>query len=196
MIITVDILKQIAPGSKKSKYKLLPDLSNWMNEWCPQFDIDTPNELRHFIAQCAHESDSFNVLKEYASGKAYENRIDIGNTAPGYGVKYKGRGLIMNTGYSNYLELGRVYGQTYKFAMNPELLERPEWAAWAACVFWSKRGLNSIANMGDEQTIPYKIKGKITQVHPIEYITRVVNGGMNGYVERVKFYERAKKAIS
>lgn len=78
MIITTDILKAIAPGSKKTNYKLLPDLAHWMNVWLPKYDIDTNAELCHFLSQTAHESDSFNTLEEYASGKAYEGRKDLG----------------------------------------------------------------------------------------------------------------------
>ncbi|OQW82001.1 MAG: peptidoglycan-binding protein, partial [Proteobacteria bacterium ST_bin15] len=42
--------------------------------------INTPLRLAHFLAQIAHESDGFRTVTEYASGKAYEGRRDLGNT--------------------------------------------------------------------------------------------------------------------
>lgn len=50
---------------------------------------------------------NFKPIMEYASGQAYENRADLGNTSPGDGVRYKGRGYIQLTGKSNYA----IYGQ-------------------------------------------------------------------------------------
>lgn len=94
MEITRDILKQIAPGSKKTNYKYLSGLSLWMNHWFPKFEIDTRGELCHILAQLAHESDSFNALEEYASGQAYEGRLDLGNSTKGDGIKFKGRGPL------------------------------------------------------------------------------------------------------
>ena len=68
IIITEDILKQIAPGSKKTGYKLLQGLADEMNAQFPAAGIDTVQEVRHFLAQAAEETDSLNSLEEYASG--------------------------------------------------------------------------------------------------------------------------------
>src|ERR1044072_6511329 len=100
MTITVDILKAIAPGSKRTNYRHVPGLALWMNHWFPKFEIDTKGELCHFLAQAAHEADSFNALKEYATGEAYDTRVDLGNTPQkdGDGQRLKGRGIFMTTG--------------------------------------------------------------------------------------------------
>jgi putative chitinase len=193
MIITVDILKQIAPGGKKTKFKLFPQLVEHMNGWFPDFGIDTPSELRHIIAQLAHESDSFNTLEEYASGRAYEGRIDLGNAVKGDGVRYKGRGPIQTSGRSNYKRLGEKKGMPNLYISNPELLATPNHGVWAACVFWDDRDLNTIANLPDTHKIWVKKKNK--NMSPIEYITYRVNGGQNGIVSRKEFYERAKLII-
>ena len=69
-----------------------------------QGGIDTPLRLCHFMAQLAHESAHFGVTREFASGAAYEGRRDLGNTEPGDGQRYRGRGLIQTTGRANYRE--------------------------------------------------------------------------------------------
>lgn len=197
MIITADILKEIAPGSKKTNYKLLPDLAHWMNVWLPKYEIDTKAEICHFIAQTAHESDSYNTLEEYASGKAYEGRKDLGNIHPGDGVKYKGKGLIETTGRLNYRALTISYNKLNSshldFEEHPELLKDENLAVWSACEYWISRSLNDVANMPDITTI--YVKKMNWHLTPIEYITWRVNGGQNGIEQRIKFYERAKQII-
>lgn len=200
MTITGDILKAIAPGSKKTNYKHLHGLALWMNHWFPKFDIDTKAELCHFLAQLAHESDSFNAMEEYASGKAYEGRKDLGNIKPGDGIKFKGHGPLQITGRRNHHLMGVKAGAPMKFIDNPKLLTTPEWGVWAACVFWTDRGLLDISNLPDETGLSYKVRrddgsSLILLVSPIEYISRRVNGGTNGLQERIKFYERAKAII-
>lgn len=206
MTITVDILKAIAPGSKKTNYKHLPGLALWMNHWFPIFEIDTKGELCHFLCQGAHETDSFNALEEYASGVAYDTRTDLGNTpeVDGDGQRLKGRGIFMTTGAINYkkatLDWNEYFpGNKKDFFANPYLLEIPEYAVWSACQYWGQRNFNTIANMSDQKRVPYKTKqnGKmiVLNVSPVEYISRKINGGTRGLEERKMFYERAKKAI-
>lgn len=194
MTITTDILKAIAPGSKKSNYKHLPGLALWMNHWFPIFEIDTKGEICHILAQLAHESDSFNAMEEYASGKAYEGRKDLGNTQPGDGVKFKGRGPLQVTGKVNYSLMGIKAKAPLKFINDPKLLATPEWGVWSACVFWTEKGLLDISNMDDGERI--WVKKLNESLAPIEYITYRVNGGFNGYQERLKLYTKAKSSIS
>jgi putative chitinase len=205
MIITVDTLKAIAPGSKKTNYKHLEGLVVWMNYYFPKFEIDQKAEYCHFLAQAAHESDSFNALEEYASGDAYDTRVDLGNTPQkdGDGRKYKGRGIFQITGLLNYKQATIDWkkwtridgGSQFSFKDQPELLCRPQFAVWSACQFWDNKGFNSVANMSDSALVPYKRKGVIINISPIEYISRVINGGVRGLDERKRFYERAKTII-
>lgn len=200
MTITADILKQIAPASKKTKYALLPDLAYWMNEWFPAFKIDTKGELRHFIAQAAEETDSFNSLEEYASGDAYDTRTDLGNTAErdGDGRKYKGRGIFMVTGTVNYKKATLDWNEDFpekplSFFSDPELLKAPQYAVWTACHYWSLRSLDTFANMPDTQRIWVNRLNRY--LFPLEYITWRINGGWNGFNERKIFYQNAKSII-
>lgn len=200
MTITVDILKAIAPGSKKTNYKHLSGLALWMNYWFPLFDIDQKGEYCHFLAQAAHETDSFNSLVEYATGDAYDTRTDLGNTPQkdGDGRRLKGRGVYMVTGTLNYkkatLEWNESFpGDKLDFFKKPHLLEDPKYAVWSACQYWDQRDLNSIAALPDTANV--WVKRLKRNLSPVEYITYRINGGQNHIEERKEFYERAKAVI-
>ena len=186
--------EQLAEIAGKTTAKM-PDLTDWMNKTCPQYEIDTPQEYAHFLAQACHETDHFKTLREYASGKEYEGRIDLGNTKPGDGVKYKGRGIFQTTGRSNYLQLGIKKGARDLFINNPELLEQPEYAVWSACEYWKIRNLNDAANHKDTDLLKKKYKGNVIDVSPIEFISLTINGGYNGMDERKKYYAIAESVL-
>lgn len=175
---------------------LIPGLAEWMNKICPTYEIDTPREYAHFLAQACHETDHFKTLREYASGKAYEGRVDLGNKQPGDGVKYKGRGVFQTTGRSNYLQLGIIKGRRDLFINNPELLEQPEYAVWSACEYWKTRGLNDAANHADTDILKKKYKKTVIDVSPVEFISITINGGYNGMDDRKKYYSIAKTVLT
>ncbi len=190
-LITIDHLAAIAGKSTT----LMPDIADWINRLCPTYEIDSPNEYAHFLAQACHESDHFKTLKEYASGKAYEGRADLGNTKPGDGVRFKGRGIFQTTGRANYQQLGIKKGQIDLFIASPQLLEQPEYAVWSACEYWKTRNLNDAANHADTELLKKKFRGKVVEVSPIEFISLTVNGGYNGMDERKKYYAIAKSVF-
>jgi len=175
---------------------LMPSLAEWMNKICPLYEIDTPQEYTHFLAQACHETDHFKTLREYASGKTYEDRADLGNKQPGDGVKYRGRGIFQTTGRSNYLQLGIIKGHRDLFINKPELLEQPEYAVWSACEYWKTRGLNDVANHADTDILKKKYKKKIIEVSPVEFISITINGGYNGMDDRKKYYSIAKTVLT
>lgn len=175
--------------------RLMPGLAEWLNATCPLYEIDTPQEYCHFLAQACHETDHFKTLREYASGRAYEGRVDLGNTKPGDGVRFKGRGIFQTTGRANYLQLGIKKGRRDLFINNPELLEQPEHAVWSACEFWRTRGLNDVANHADSDVLKKKYRRQIIDVSPVEYIGITINGGYNGMDERKKYYAIAQQVL-
>lgn len=141
------------------------------------FEINTPARQAAFIAQLAHESGQFRYVRELASGSAYEGRADLGNTQAGDGVKFKGRGLIQITGRANYTKLGEYLGED--LLSNPELLERPDLAVKSAGWFWHVyKNLNPLADEGN-----------------FRLITKKINGGYNGYDDRIAFWERARREL-
>ncbi len=190
--ITAEQLARIAGRATP----LMPHLAEWMNRLCPEYEIDSPQEFSHFLAQACHETDHFRTLREYASGKAYEGRADLGNRQPGDGVRFKGRGIFQTTGRANYLQLGVRKGQRDLFVNNPQLLEQAEYAVWSACEYWRTRGLNDIANQPDGAVLKKKVRGNLIDSSPVEYISITINGGVNGLAERKKFYAIASRVLA
>ena len=150
-----------------------------LEDACIRFGIDTTLRKVHFLAQCAHESDNFRTAVEYASGRAYEGRADLGNTQPGDGVRFKGRGLIQLTGRANYAEYSRdIYGDD-RCVRDPAMVARLPDAALAAGWFWQKRGLNALADTDS-----------------VERVTRRINGGTNGLNDRRAKTLRARELFN
>ena len=143
-----------------------------------RYQITTPARAALFIAQCAHESDGFRTSTEYASGAAYEGRRDLGNTRPGDGPRFRGRGRIMITGRVNYTRVSRALGQNFVAA--PERLASPPWSELASAWWWSSHGLNDLCDRyrGDER---------------VRACTRRINGGYNGLEERRRYARRAMR---
>jgi putative chitinase len=191
-IVTPDHLSAIAGKSTP----LMPPLAEWINKICPTYEIDSPQEFAHFLAQACHETDHFKTLREYASGRAYEGRADLGNTRPSDGVRFRGRGIFQTTGRANYLQLGLKRGRRDMFINTPELLEQPEFAVWSACEYWRTRGLNDTANHPDSDLLKKKYKGELIDISPVEFISITINGGYNGMDERKKYYAAAKRVLT
>src|SRR3954468_19542114 len=98
MTLTDEMLRQIMPNCPKAKRApCLPHLVSAMVE----FNITNYLRASAFLATIAVESMEFRYFEEIASGAAYEGRADLGNTQPGDGKKYKGRGVIQVTGRAN-----------------------------------------------------------------------------------------------
>lgn len=174
--VTVDQLKSITGKNTN----LLPDIAKWLTKTCPTYGIDDKERYAHFLAQACFETNGFTIFKELGNGAAYEGRESLGNINPGDGEKYKGRGIFMVTGKNNYLQLGILWGERDLFINNPELLEQPEYAVWAACEFWNIKGLNEIADNAEES---------------LPAITKKINGGLNGLENRKKYYDKAIEVL-
>jgi putative chitinase len=138
--------------------------------------INTPLRQAHFLAQLGHESGSLRYTAELATGEAYEGRMDLGNTQPGDGPRFKGRGLIQITGRANYTNYGKDRGHDYITGLNSNLLATDSGIA-ADCSgwFWATRHLNELAD-GDD----------------LLAITKRINGGTNGLGDRARRLKLAK----
>lgn len=164
----------------------------YIADTCQKFNINTPVRQLCFLAQVGHESGQLIYTEELASGKAYENRKDLGNVYPGDGVKYKGRGLIQITGRFNYKEISDVLGED--FIAHPEKLggkstkdctpEQLKNAVLSAGWFWNKKKLNAIADEIDIH-LPIDAGNNLIQY---KLITKKINGKYNGLADRLVKY--------
>lgn len=154
---------------------------------CQRFNITTPQRLAAFLAQLAHESGALRYVREIASGSAYEGRRDLGNTQPGDGPRYRGRGLIQITGRANYrATAGRLKPcDAPDFEDFPEALEEPKWAAYSAADWWAAHGLNDLADRGEFIAIGREINRG----------SRYSDKPANGEADRLVRWERAKAAV-
>jgi putative chitinase len=101
----------------------------------------------------------------------------LGNTQPGDGWRFRGRGAKQTTGRANY---SRVKALTkIDVIADPSKLSMPDTGMRAACIFWTDRSCNSFADADD-----------------IEGLTRAINGGLNGIEERRAALARAKAVLT
>lgn len=176
MNLTASILQAGTGCTAAAAAKWLPAIQ----AACDRYQINTRLRVAAFLAQVGHESGRLVYVREIwgptAQQLSYEGRKDLGNTQPGDGFLFRGRGLIQITGRSNYAAMGQALG--LPLLAHPELLEQPANAALSAGRFWSDHGLNTLADIGDFLTI-----------------TRRINGGTNGLTDRQALYAAALKAI-
>lgn len=169
-----------------------------------KYAINSPLRLAHFLAQCAHESWNFSTTTEnlnYSAealvktwpkrftpelaGKcsrqpekianiAYASRMGNGPPESGDGYKYRGRGFIQLTGKVNYESFDKLVPED--ILDNPDLVAT-KYPLLSAGWYWNSRNLNAVADKGATDDVVTKI-------------TKAINGGLNGYDERLKFFKK------
>ncbi|NBD09631.1 glycoside hydrolase family 19 protein [Corallococcus silvisoli] len=139
-------------------------------------EVTTVARVAAFLAQLAHESGELRYWEELATGDAYEGRKDLGNTQPGDGRRYKGRGPIQLTGRANYRAAGAALGLPLED--KPELAALPAHGFRVAGWYWQSRHLNALADVAD-----------------FVGVTRAINGGTNGLDNRVMYFDRAQRVL-
>jgi len=172
-MLTSDQLKKIMSDCPSAKLELF---APYLNSAMTEGDISTVVRGAAFLAQLAHESNQLQWWEEIADGSRYEGRADLGNTVPGYGRKYKGHGPIQITGYKNHKACGEALG--LDLVTNPRLLCLPENGFRGSVWFWTSHGLNAVADQ-----------------MAFRQVTFIVNGGYNGYENRLAFYRRSLEVL-
>ena len=179
-ILNANIMRDIAPrfsgeyGVRQAE--IIDAVGLVLEATLTEYEMNTDIRRAHFLAQTCHESAGFRTTEEFADGSAYEGRKNLGNTEPGDGPRYKGRGLIQLTGRANYVEYGEALG--LDLVGQPETAAEPVISLRIACEFWKRRDLNQFADQDD-----------------IETITRRINGGLNGLDDRKANLAKAKAAL-
>ena len=173
-----------------------------------KFKIDTPLEMAHFLAQCAHESGNFEIVSENLNYSAerlktifpkyfrtvlaesyernpqkianfvYGNRMGNGSESSGDGFRFRGRGYIQLTGRSNYAEFDKFVNED--ILSNPDLVST-KYPLLSAAWFFSKNCLNRCKDASDAT---------------VTSVTRCVNGATIGLSERLKEFKTFFKLLS
>lgn len=169
-----------------------------------KFELNTPLRLAHFLAQAGHESGGFKAVNENLNYGAkgllgifkkyfptpekaalyerkpekianlvYGNRMGNGAEASGEGYRYRGRGYIQLTGKDNYKAFDATV--TENILENPDLVAT-KYPLMSAGWFFHKNGLHKIADKGATDAV-------VTEV------TKRVNGGTIGLVDRLKHFK-------
>ncbi len=176
-MVTIQLLSVVFPLAKLERIEefFIP-LDTTMSE----FQINTPLRVAAFLAQIGHESGQLKYVKELWGPTEQQLKYEppsalattLGNLFTGDGFAYRGRGLIQVTGRMNYRACGRAL--LIDLEGDPELLEIPMNACRSAGWYWQSHGINVPADMGD-----------------FKRVTKLVNGGYNGIIDREILYRRA-----
>lgn len=158
-MITRDLISRLGyPGMSAETAQIWAvSLSDAFN----RYGITTPLQQAHVLAQIMHESGGLRYTREIwgptPAQVRYEGRADLGNTQPGDGARYMGRGPIQLTGRGNYRAAGKELDLPLE--AQPELVERPGIGALVAARYMARktlagRTLLQIANDGpDDATV-------------------------------------------
>ncbi|MEW6314617.1 MAG: glycoside hydrolase family 19 protein [Pseudomonadota bacterium] len=180
-MISADDIILIMPNCPRERAERYVDA---INDAMHEFAINTPQRQAAFLAQVAHETNELMWMRERwgptPAQQRYEGRIDLGNTQPGDGKRYMGRGMIQITGRANYSICSEaLFGDARFLLDHPEKLEEAVPAARSAGWFWQQHGCNELADAGE-----------------FGHITRRINGGVNGYPQRLSFYKSAQEVLT
>lgn len=154
-----------------------------LNHWFKVYSINTPLRVVHFLSQACCETFQFSDMSEHPArgGKEYDYGTHIGkrlgNTHPGDGPLFIGRGLLHLTGRYNYHETGRRLDVDLE--TNPTVVASDlNLSVRTACEFWKVNHLNADADRDN-----------------FDRIMQRINGGSNGRRERYEALLRAKKYL-
>lgn len=178
MNLTAELLARICRHAHSGLDAIAADLTVALRD----ADAQSPERTAMFLAQLLHESDEFRYVAEVWGPTPAQTHYEpphplaakLGNTQPGDGFRFRGRGYIQLTGRANYRACGAALG--LELEAHPEIAEHipGRVSAW----FWLTHGLNRAADIKD-----------------CELATKLVNGGLNGLALRQDYYERACAAL-
>lgn len=180
--LTAEVLWNIAGRPARMPLDRYRELLPIFRQMLHDMQANTIDRRAMVIAQLFHESGALFYKREIADGSAYEGRTDLGNTHPGDGKRFRGRGWIQLTGrahaegFSGWMFRRGLSPSPTWFVDHPEEMETDENAAQVAVYYWtvSRPNLNALADARN-----------------LEGATRAINGGLNGLADRKMYYDRA-----
>jgi predicted chitinase len=160
----------------KKRDEVVPLLQAAMTE----FGVKKPARAAAFLAQLAHESGQLRFMEEIWGPTEAQRRYEppgalsemLGNTEPGDGKRFKGRGPIQITGRANYRRYGGLLG--IDLVSDPDRATLFDLGFRIAGLFWERNGLNELADRADADAF--------------RLITKRINGGLTGQKDREHFY--------
>jgi putative chitinase len=201
MELTLDQLKQLLPKN--------PYVSHWhhaLEQLLPDYEINTPERIAAFIAQCAHESGGFTALKENLNYRAASLRKLFPKYFPDDAIANQYASLpnkqeaIANRIYANRMGNGdEASGDGYRFCGRGliQLTGRDNYTFFAGSLDISvEEATEYLATFeGAAQSACWFWEtNKLNQwadKGDIVTLTKRINGGTIGLEDRIKHYEHA-----
>lgn len=195
--ISVGKIQNVEPQIDINKLtSILPGPAQLLTRYAISAGINN-EELVQLVAQTSHETGNFNRMEEVGNRayfRKYEPRFvrdkntgrmvdtnptsrTLGNTQPGDGERYKGRGFIQLTGRWNYRAAGRALGLPLE--EQPDLVNRPDIAAKVTIWYWQQR-----------------VQPKINDFNDVQSVTQTINPAMNGLQDRQSKFDHYLKATT
>jgi len=173
LTVTVSRLVRLAPAGKA---EIMTNLALHFDRLAAEAELTTPLRLCHFLAQAACETDRFSSLQEAGAASRFardDGRADLGNSEPGDGARYRGRGVFRLRGRASYRRIGRMLNMDLEG--RPELALDPRVSVQIAFAYWRDRKINAAADRDDTARV-----------------TQLITGGAEGLAERRQVLTTAK----
>lgn len=205
----IDVVRRLAPRARPAYVSAFETGDKVLSD----YGVTTPLRLAHFLAQVMHETDGLTIERESGAysaprlleifgegrhsaaitpaeaqklakdGPAIFERVyglgnprkakELGNTQAGDGWKYRGNGIMQTTGRGNHRRMSEKVGLGDLFERDPSQVTAAAYALLPALAEWKESGCNALADQND-----------------IRSITRRINGGLNGFDDRVSWFNR------
>ena len=200
-MLTLSQLKQLLPKN--------PYVEHWhhaLSQLLPDYDINTPNRIAAFVAQCAHESGGFMVLKENLNYKAatlrkiFPKYFTNDQIAQEYASKPNKQVAIASKVYANRMGNGDEASQEgYKFCGRGliQLTGRSNYQAFADSLEMNIDDVPEYLQTFEgaaQSACWFWETNKLNQwadAGDILTLTKRINGGTIGLEDRKKHYDHA-----
>jgi putative chitinase len=200
-MLTLGQLKQMLPKN--------PYVADWheaLSQLLPDYDINTPQRIAAFVAQCAHESGNFMVLKENLNykpatlRKIFPKYFPTDAIANDYATRLNKQAAIANRAYGNRMGNGdESSGDGWRFCGRGliQLTGRNNYQAFADSL---EMNINDVPEYlgtfeGAAQSACWFWEtnnlNRFADKNDIKGLTKAINGGYIGLEDRIKHYNHA-----
>jgi len=186
--VTVEIVTRLFPGARTTNIQThLPNVLQGLVD----VQLDNKPMVLMALGTIRAETAEFVPISEFKSRfntapdgepfALYDDRTDIGNSQPGDGAKFKGRGFIQLTGKANYKKIGAQIGLGDGLVNDPELANDSKIAARILAAFLKDKETRILQALTDKN---------------LRKARRLVNGGSHGLDEFSETYNKGDQLIA